>query len=73
MRIDGRQAFELTKTKPDLLVLDLLMPKLDGLQFWKNAASVYYGTTKVAMTSIVGLISYEKSVVLTCGYLYQTV
>lgn len=54
---DGRQACELTLSlKPDLLVLDLLMPMLDGFAVLEElAASDYQGQTRVVMTSAVSL------------------
>jgi two-component system response regulator (stage 0 sporulation protein A) len=54
---DGRQAYEMTRElKPDLLVLDLLMPMLDGFAVLEELAmSGYAEATKVAMTSVVAL------------------
>ncbi len=54
---DGRQAYELTRTtKPDLLILDLLMPVLDGFAVLEElAAAGYDADTKIVMTSAVSL------------------
>lgn len=54
---DGRQAFELTmKYRPDILILDLIMPVLDGFAVLEELAkSGYDGETKVVMTSAVSL------------------
>jgi two-component system response regulator (stage 0 sporulation protein A) len=54
---DGREALELTRElKPDLLVLDLLLPQLDGFAVMEElAAGGYNAPTKVTMTSLVGL------------------
>ena len=38
--LDGEQALEKVKTeKPDLIVLDIMMPKLDGYEVCKNIKS----------------------------------
>jgi two-component system response regulator (stage 0 sporulation protein A) len=54
---DGREAYEITReTKPDLLVLDLLLPVLDGFAVLEElSASGYSEPTRIAMTSLVGL------------------
>lgn len=54
---DGRMAYELTmKSKPDLLVLDLIMPVLDGFAVLEELAkSDYDGNTRMVMTSAVNL------------------
>ena len=54
---DGPQAYDLTRSlKPDLLVLDLLMPVLDGFAVLEElAASGYNEETRVVMTSAVSL------------------
>lgn len=64
---DGEEALRLTQaTHPDLILLDLAMPKMDGITFLKHLRS----EPSIASTHVILLtMSAEKDRVLSAGFL----
>lgn len=61
---DGQQALDLLpRTKPDLIVLDILMPKMDGLAFLQNAQLLknYPHTQVLAFSNLSDQRKLEKT------------
>jgi len=46
---DGREALQMARQKPDLIVLDVMMPVLDGYEFLRRYRAESYGTAPVIM------------------------
>jgi len=46
---DGREALQMARQNPDLIVLDVMMPVLDGYEFLRRYRAESYGTAPVIM------------------------
>jgi two-component system response regulator YesN len=63
---DGLQAYELTlKEKPDVVILDIRMPRMDGITVMKNIKKVLPRTDFVILTNYADF-SYARQAI-TCG------
>ena len=46
---DGREALHLTRRKPDLIILDVMMPEMDGYAFLRHYRTEGHGSAPVIM------------------------
>ncbi len=46
---NGREALHLARQKPDLIILDVMMPVMDGYEFMRHYRAVEHGTAPVIM------------------------
>lgn len=67
--LDGQQAVEmLQRTKPDVMVLDLMLPRVDGIAVLRRAASMLPNLISMAVTSC--LTAYTANTATALGVRY---
>jgi CheY-like chemotaxis protein len=72
MAYDALEHFKTDRPKPDVLLLDINMPKMNGWQFLEEFEKIWAGELKIVMlTSSIDLSDQQKaeSLPLVSGYL----